>query len=143
MSHVGKRIVSNVWVLSLIIVGLAAVSGCSSSPTEASGVYHYGLEDISLRAQGHPGETWWLEPSSVPERIQRALPPNIPSYDTWAFVRLYGVRSRRGRYGHLGMYERSFRVLGVLAARPATVNELRDAGVPEEWAQKFGGPSQR
>lgn len=129
-------------VTPMIVAGLAVVSGCPSTPTKISGVYHYGLEENSLRSQDYPGETWWVESTSIRERMKETIPPDSLGCGAWAFVRVYGVPSCRREfpaYGHLGLYERSFQVQRIIEIRPVTEQDLRNVGFSAEDIERLGG----
>jgi hypothetical protein len=82
-----------------------------------SGIYVAGYERSEFRPCGSP-ERWWLE-----SRVRVPVPFGRGAS---SFVVAHGVRSARGRHGHLGVYDREFLVDQLISASPAIPSECRD-----------------
>ncbi len=93
--------------------------GCAIVDNEVSdglpGYVSFGFEDSSFYPC-NSSERWWLnEPSSlgIDERYD-AIASNPYEH---VYARLRGSRSPRGKYGHLGAYQREFTVSEVVEMR--------------------------
>ena len=103
------------------LVGLLglALSACASTPAPQrySGVWDWHFETSSFTTDDGQGP-WWLHAEG--EAWERINAPFAASgAGPWGRARLVveGELSGPGRYGHLGAYQREFRVTRVIEAR--------------------------
>ena len=88
----------------------------NSHGTKISGIYWSAFEVSALYPCGSD-EVWWLIGSE--EFYQRYWDLRLQTYER-AFVRLHGIRSKLGHYGHLGGYDREFKVSRVIEIRKSS-----------------------
>ena len=115
--------------IALAITLTALLVGCSGSGgvapprdvvEEAVGHYASGFEVSALVPCGS-SERWWT--TGIPDAEYRAIAGNMDYVDV--YVRVRGIQSGPGSYGHMGAYERQFRVTEILELRAATADDCR------------------
>lgn len=104
------------------IVGLLCLVAACASPFGATGerqytgVYAEGTEIMTFHADGeaHP---WAVAGGDALYALQAAAPPRAQPWDGFQIrAVIKGRLSERGRYGHLGMFEREITITDVILA---------------------------
>ncbi len=120
---------SQVVLLTLVLAlacGACSLLGEDAETGVFEGFYALGFEDSTFEPCARD-ERWWVAP--VDEETARELNERyLEAYEQGGvrvFVRLRGVRSRKGSYGHLGSYERQLTVSQVLDVRAARPGDCR------------------
>ncbi len=107
-------------VTACLLLAVASCATPATAPQRWTGVYETSFEVSAFRPEG-TREQWWVTPANEDAATQlSAAIPHPPERPPWgsARVTLEGYRSATGHYGHLGAYERTFRVTQVIAASP-------------------------
>jgi hypothetical protein len=114
--------------LRRFFVGLAVLPlGACEWPTsprtgEYRGIYVSAFEASSFRACPSRAGWWWLSGELGP--IFDALPPRAgPELSLAGYIRVRGVRSKHGQYGHLGSYPYELVVREVLEVSADTAGK--------------------
>ena len=117
-------------VLIAISVGCGACSTDVVEPPiedgpveEVSGTFSWGWEFSALSPCGI-SESWWVKgPSSFLEEYSRVSAES--GLDV--YVKIRGIRSERGSWGHMGAYDRQFRVVELVEIRGRTPDDCSEA----------------
>ena len=114
----------------LAILATLFLAGCDRLPPWPQrgtyrGEYSVGFEASRFKPCGI-NEEWWVENAGA--LADAAIPPNAnptryQSYRIYAEVR--ARVSRRGRFGHLGFYDREMKVLKVIGTTSTPYRECR------------------
>ncbi len=82
------------------------------------GIFTSGFEVMAFSQKG-TNEEWWV--SGVPESFftkYNSITKNTPEFDyASVYVRVRGVKSKLGTYGHLGTYSREFKIEKLIEMR--------------------------
>ena len=107
----------------LILLVLPVPVACRENPLEpqspangqvVAGLYAAGFEVSSFNPCGL-NERWWVE--DAPPSLTQAYSRLTTQPDELVYLRARGTRSRLGHYGHLGLYDREFRITEILGIR--------------------------
>ncbi|MHC4180357.1 MAG: hypothetical protein ACYSWU_22875 [Planctomycetota bacterium] len=106
--------------LSALLLLLSACAGddplnAPESEIDVHGHYAFGLEVASLHACD-VDEVWWVED---PAGLLAGYNDVAEQEFEGVYVRLRGIRSPLGEYGHVGAYDRTFEVTGLYEMRTA------------------------
>jgi hypothetical protein len=77
------------------------------------GHYSTGFEESAFHPCGS-AEVWWVD---VDEKAEPQWSRAMAAHDRLSYVEWRGVRTGKGRYGHLGQYSRDLRVVDVTRVR--------------------------
>ncbi|RMD92673.1 MAG: hypothetical protein D6813_05540 [Calditrichaeota bacterium] len=108
----------------LILILLSSILTCCSlfSDNKAiyEGFYAAGFE-INSFEPCNTNERWWIVPGNkkAVDQLLEGYFTIIEQQPVRVYVRLLGRPSKKGKYGHLGEYEREFELDAVLELRPA------------------------
>ena len=112
-------------IVPALICGCAGRSASSPATIVVAGSYKAAFEVSSFKPCAS-NELWWVDFDSTTGLGRTVLPrlamldgkPDSILSSAITFARFRGDTTPRGRYGHLGSYERRFHVLEVLDLRP-------------------------
>jgi len=97
---------------------LLSTAGCAlvdpTSDAAPDGLVSIGFE-VSAFEPCDSDEIWWMTGSdAVYEELDELYQEVVGDDGGPAYARLHGVRSTKGSYGHLGAYDREFRVTQII-----------------------------
>ena len=107
----------------LILLVLLAPISCRDNPLEpqdsangqvVAGLVAEGFEVSSFNPCGL-NERWWV--AQAPPSLNRAYSRLATQPYELVYLTARGIRSRLGHYGHLGLYDREFRIQEILEIR--------------------------
>jgi hypothetical protein len=109
----------------ILLLSLPLLAGCEDDPSrpdvEVSGVLRLGFETSALDPCSS-GQSWWVTNSDILVDRYEAV-ADFPGQAV--FVSVVGVKSKPGRYGHLGAYVREFEVTEVREVRKLVDGDCR------------------
>ena len=111
-------------VLLCSSVGGQAQNSALEGRTLWRGYVSFGFETSEFRPCGSKEQWWVLSTRDLSARYKK-LSANMYSP---VFVRLRGVPTKLGQYGHLGAYQRQFEVTAVLESRPPKSDDCKVKG---------------
>lgn len=109
--------ITRVLVSALAALSLAACAGSAGSGKvkEYRGSYSAGFESSAFKPDGKK-EVWWANGSpSCPGIFTLRAAGDEMHRDPPVSVRIRGKVSRKGRYGHLGFYDRELEIVETLS----------------------------
>ncbi len=101
-----------------------ATSLPSGEPQDYAGSFTYGFEVVSFKPC-HRDEAWWLDGDAAALTELRTRYAAITQTEQPVHVRLRGLISERGVYGHMGGYQRQLYVQDILEVRAIQPGDCR------------------
>ena len=97
----------------------STLRGVTGPVEEVSGLYSVGFEENCLVPDG-VDEEWWADISTDMCDLYQSMVTDERSFPPFqqVRVRMKGIKSPLGNYGHLGLYDREFYVTEHLEMRP-------------------------
>jgi len=96
----------------------------SGPPKDYDGTFTYGFEIIAFKPC-NSDEVWWLNGDLPPLKELRTRYEALTKKVEPVHVKLRGLISERGFYGHMGGYQREFYVQAVLDVRAMQADDCR------------------
>ena len=96
----------------------------SGPPKDYEGSFTYGFEIIAFKPC-NSDEVWWLNGDLPPLKELRTRYEALTKKVEPVHVKLRGLISERGFYGHMGSYQREFYVQAVLDVRAIQADDCR------------------
>ncbi len=96
----------------------------SGPPQDYEGSFTYGFEIIAFKPC-NSDEVWWLNGDIPPLKELRTQYEALNKRMQPVHVKLRGLTSERGFYGHMGSYQREFYLQAVLDVRDIQADDCR------------------
>jgi len=93
-------------------------------PKDYMGTFTYGFEVVAFKPC-NSDEVWWLNGDIAPMTELRTTYEALTKKMEPVHVRLRGLISERGNYGHMGGYQREFYLQDVLEVRAKEAGDCR------------------